>query len=160
MNKNSYVRGNTVLAPTYQPDKNKEYEKLKKAKNQSISAKKEREASSKVKALLSIACIFALGILVVWRYSVIYGMQQNLNKTKSDIVEIGRDNENLKVELVKFCSMAYVEDYAVNKLKMVRPEKETISHINLDKQNFAYNVKVNDKSNKNNLWSKILNLIF
>lgn len=160
MNKNNLVNGNTVLAPQYQPDWDDEYKKLKEAKTRNLLNKRDKNIRKKASVLLNIACLFIFGILLVWRYSMIYGMQQNLNKTKNNVIEVSRDNESLKVELVKFSSMAYIEDYAVNKLKMVKPEKGTAVNIDLNKQNFTYNVKDNEKGAKKNLWTKIFNIIF
>lgn len=160
MNKHNYVNGNTVFAPQYEPDFDDEYKKLKEAKKRNRAIHREKSISNKASVLLNIVCIFIFGILLVWRYSMIYSMQQNLNKVKSDIQEVSRNNEGLKVELVKFSSMGYVEEYAENQLKMVKPDKSTETSINLDKQNFTINVKESEKDVKKNLWVKILNIIF
>lgn len=160
MNKSNYVNGNTVLAPQYQPDWDNEYKKLKEAKKRNKAIHREKNIKKKASVLLNIVGMFIFGTLLVWRYSMIYGMQQNLNQIKSNIQEVSRDNESLKIELIKFNSMGYIEDYAENTLKMVKPAKDTAVSINLDKQNFTIDVKENEKSVKKNLWAKILSIIF
>lgn len=160
VNKNDYISGNTVLAPQFDPSE-EEYEKLKRARKLSKQAEKERKLKDRVKVLLSIAFIFAIGILLIWRYSCIYSMQQNLNNIKNSITDVTRENENLNVELVTNSSMQYVENYAVSKLKMVNQDKNAAVNINLNKQNFKMsNINKNEENSSKNLWARIVELLF
>jgi cell division protein FtsL len=161
VNKNDYIRGNTVLAPQFDPSVEEEYEKLKKARALSKQDEKEKKLKGRMKILLNIACLFAIGIILIWRYSSIYSMQQNLNSIKSSITDVTRENENLNVELVTNSSMQYVENYAVSKLNMVSQDKNAAVSMNLNKQNFKMsNIKENEENSSKNLWARIVELLF
>ena len=60
-------------------------------------------------------------------------MQTDLNSAENNVDNISRQNENLTVELVKYNNLKYIEDDAVNKLKMVVPNKQNAVYIDLDK---------------------------
>nr|WP_243429051.1 cell division protein FtsL [Clostridium pascui] len=58
-------------------------------------------------------------------------MQRELNAIGLEINTINKENENLRVELVKFNNLQYIEDVATKKLNMVSPTKSNIMYCNL-----------------------------
>lgn len=162
VNEDSYIQGNTVLQPEYIPY---EDERVLKEEIKRERLKKRRKAKQrlkrKVKIIRNISLCFIVGLIFVGRYGVIYNMQMELNSTKTNINEINRENENLKVELVKYNNLQHIEDTAVNKLQMIRPDKSAAVYTNLDKENIKITEKkVQDKIEKEDLWSKLRKVLF
>lgn len=125
---NGYVNGSTALAPEREISQNDSY---KKSRNKKRLNKGRKVSKEKLKVLRNIGFVFIIGVILVVRYSMIYGMQRELNATGSEINNINKENENLKVELVKFNNLKYIEDMATKKLNMVSPTKSNIMYCNL-----------------------------
>ncbi|AZV55994.1 hypothetical protein DMR38_04915 [Clostridium sp. AWRP] len=148
MNKDSMVNGNTVLQPEYKPYKETEEKKIKtKAPNRALKVKK------KLRVIRNICVIFIVGVILVYRYCAIYNSQTELNSIENDISEINKQNENLRVELVKYNNLGYIEDNAINKLQMKVPDKGNAVYINLDKKI----IKVEENSDESEMHKGILN---
>lgn len=132
------VRGNTVLAPK-RP--HREVEKKQVKKNNS------KKVKSKFIIIRNIVMAFIIGIVLVGRYCAIYNMQKQLNTTKTNITELNKQNDNLKVELVKYNNIQYIEETAVSKLKMVAPDKNkaVFCNISQDKINTVSKTVTSDK---------------
>lgn len=159
MNKANYINGNTVLAPSYdpiEPSKKQEYEKLRKAKAENLNKKRKRSVNSKAITLRNIALIFIVGVTLIFRYATIYNVQKNLSNIKNETISLNKENENLKVELVKATNLASIEKIATEKLNMVRAEKTQVVYADLTSQNI---VKVTS-SNKNNTQMSLLQKIY
>lgn len=161
VNEESFIQGNTVLQPEYKPYRdNGSYEEDKKRKLNKKRKVKTR-LKNKVKVIRNIALTFIVGLVLVGRYCVIYNMQMELNSLKSNINEINRENENLKVELVKYNNLQYIEDIATNKLKMLPPDKGAAVYTDLDKENIKIiEKKEKDKVEKQNIWNKLTKILF
>lgn len=162
MDKQSRINGNTVLAPEYVPSrrhKNEEDEKLKRERKQKLINERNIKVKKKTRTLKNIGIVFVLGVTLIGRYCAIYNMQKNLSEVKTQISTLNKENENLRVELVKFNNMVYIEDIAVNKLHMVRPEKSLAIHLNLSKDNFEDTLSENDIKHES-LLQKIKNILF
>jgi len=80
---------------------------------------------------------------LIGRYGKIYSLQKQLNTVNQNVNSISRENENLKVELVRFSNIQYIEDVATKKLKMVRPTKQSMIYCDMNKEIFKY-----DNNNK------------
>jgi cell division protein FtsL len=123
------IDGNTVLAPNYVPYRESERErqvKRNKAKNKNFN--------KKVVVMRNIMIAFIVGITLVGRYCIIYNLQSELNTTKQNIVALNKENENLKVELVKYNNIQYIEDAAINKLGMVTPDRNDAIYADISKE--------------------------
>lgn len=144
------VRGNTVLAPKSTPYRKKE-----------IKQKQNNNKVNKFGILRNIVIAFAIGLILIGRYSNIYNMQKQLNTTKSNITELNKQNDNLKVELVKYNNLQYIEEVAVNKLKMVPPIKDNAVYCNTDKERVitASKAVASDKG-PGNIVAKVIKSIF
>ncbi|WP_446899314.1 hypothetical protein ACSVC9_05360 [Clostridium sp. LBM24168] len=149
MNENKMINGNNAINPEYESHESVVQRKKTKTKN------KKRSTSNKLKVMRNIAIIFAVGIVLIARYSIIYNMQKELSFAQSRVNELNRENENLKVDLVKYNNLQYIEDNAVKKLHMGEPEKSIAVYADLDKP--IVKEKASDKSNKK--FSSILNII-
>ncbi|MEY8762325.1 MULTISPECIES: cell division protein FtsL [Clostridium] len=128
MNEENMMNGNAALQPQYKPYK-KHDKRIHKNKNEN----KQKKIKKKLRVLLNICVFFVIGLILIYRYSIIYNMQTDLNSAENNVDNISRQNENLTVELVKYNNLKYIEDDAVNKLKMVVPNKQNAVYIDLDK---------------------------
>jgi len=123
------IDGNTVLAPNYVPYRESEHERQVK-RNKAIN----KNINKKVVVMRNIMIAFIVGITLVGRYCIIYNLQSELNTTKQNIVALNKENENLKVELVKYNNIQYIEDAAINKLGMVTPDRNDAIYADISKE--------------------------
>lgn len=162
VNEESFIQGNTVLKPEYRPYRDNESHKEKnKKKKLKKNRKNKTRLNNKVKVIRNIILTFIVGLVLVGRYCAIYNMQMELNLTKNNINEINRENENLKVELVKYNNLQYIEDIATNKLQMLPPDKGAAVYTDLGKENIKITEKKEqDKVEKQNIWNKLAKVLF
>lgn len=139
--KGNYIKGNTALAPEIQH--NEENNKESKAGKQKVIKERNLRIKNKLKVLRNISLIFIIGVTLIGRYGKIYSLQKQLNTVNQNVNSISRENENLKVELVRFSNIQYIEDVATKKLKMVRPTKQSMIYCDMNKEIFKY-----DNNNK------------
>lgn len=161
VNENSVIRGNTVLKPEYDPYKDKQAERDKERKRK-IKQNKQRNKrmKSKVKIMRNIALTFIIGMTLVARYCIIYDMQRELNSIKSSISYTNRENENLKVELVKYNNLQFIEETATNKLQMTKPDKGLAVYTNLSKEVIQSREKKKEIEEQKNIWNKLRKVLF
>ena len=147
----NYTRGNHALKPKRKistPKKTKELEKLKKLKKDKRNKLKDKKEDSKKSISLIIATIFILGIIIIWRDTSVFSLQNKLTQLNKDIKSMVVDNEALKVDLLKTSSIETVKNTAESKLKMVTPSKDEVIRIE-EKQNIAMpKEKGNETKNK------------
>lgn len=157
----SYIRGNTVLAPGHtNAQEEHTYEQYKKEKNKIIKKNKQKRVTSKAKILRNILVTFIVGVTLVARYCMLYNMQKELSAVKSSIVSLNKENENLKVELVKYSSLQIVEETAFKKLAMVLPDKNDAIYTNLSKDNIGDNNAKSNVKKQATFTDKIKKLLF
>jgi cell division protein FtsL len=129
LNEKYVINGNTVLAPNYMPYRESE-QKGQVRKNRSTK----KNINNKIIVMRNIMIAFIVGITLVGRYCIIYNLQSELNTTKQNISALSKENENLKVELVKYNNIQYIEDVAVNKLGMVTPDRNDAIYADVSKE--------------------------
>jgi cell division protein FtsL len=130
-NETNLINGSTVLAPqrTALPkEKVRINEEVKKRQRQ--QQQKERV----YKALKFAGCLgaaFTVSFTIIFRYSTIYSNQKDLSKVQSEIYNLSQNNESLKVGLLKFNNISYIEEIATKELKMVKPIAGNAVHCDL-----------------------------
>jgi cell division protein FtsL len=129
LNEKYVINGNTVLAPNYMPYRESE-QKGQVRKNRS----NKKNINKKIIVMRNIMIAFIVGITLVGRYCIIYNLQSELNTTKQNISALSKENENLKVELVKYNNIQYIEDVAVKKLGMVTPDRNDAIYADVSKE--------------------------
>ncbi|WP_096635526.1 cell division protein FtsL [Clostridium cochlearium] len=143
--KNYYVDGSTVMAHEVHIE-----EKSQKKKEKKVFRKKIPNNSRKKLSIIGkILTVFIVGTIIIGRYSKIYNMQKQLNNINNSIVKLNKENENLKVELLKLNNIKSVEDIAIGKLKMSVPTKENMIYCDMSKEIFKLNKNANEEKNKN-----------
>jgi len=162
--KENYFNGNTVLVPEYipsSPQKREQLEELERARRQNIEKKRNRRIQYKFNVIQSVGIIFIIGITLIYRYSVIYNMQKNINMVNTEISQVSKQNEDLKIQLIKVSSIQQVEQVATEKLHMITPDKNHVIYSDLSKNNFAQEAtKDNNIVVKENIFNKLINMLF
>jgi len=144
-NRQSYISGNTVVSPEYNPSKkynDEKYKKLQKAKKEAQSKMRKQQTKQKLVVIRMISFVFVIGIILLLRYVAIYKMQANLLSYKTEISNYKAQNESLRLILAKNGNIKAVEETAINNLHMVRPSASQVMMVDLSKENFN-KVKVN-----------------
>jgi cell division protein FtsL len=160
VNEDNIISGNTVLQPEYVPYEEKDWEKeelKRRAKNKKL---KQKRLKGKIKIIRNITLAFAVGVTLVGRYCIIYNMQRQLNSVNTNINELNKDNESLKVDLVRYSNIQYIEDTAINNLHMLPPDKGAAVHKDLDKEIIKTADKKSEEQMSKNLWNKVTKMLF
>lgn len=134
-----YIRGNTVLNPKRKYNEiDKRIEKEKQERRQRELQRKEKAAKkATVKNILQVSCIaLILGVSTIARDGKVYKMQNDLSKVKSEIKTVTAEGEALRVNLLRYSSLADIKDIA-NKSGMKMPGKDDSVEIDLSKNFFA-----------------------
>lgn len=163
MDDKNLVNGNTALAPKrkpYYPNRDEEYEKLKKEKEERRKAQILKRANKKAKVIKGIGIAFLTGIILICRYSAVYNLQRELTNVKTETHNLVMENENLKVEIIKASDMQKVEEIAKTKLHMVTPDKNNVIYTKAAKNYFAKDAEENKQNTKEDLIVKIKKMLF
>jgi len=161
MSKDNVIRGNTVLAPQYEPTnpEKKQQEDLRKARAIN-KANREKRVKSKMKIMINIGVAFIIGLVLIYRYVVMYNIRQDLSNIKSQVAAVNKENDNLKVILVSASSINEVEKTATEKLHMVRANRNQVVYADLTKDNFKNTSNKNNEDTEVGFIQKIINKLF
>lgn len=157
--KEFYVNGSNALEVEreYEEQKNKRQEHQEEQEKR----KKLRELHNKRKkqVVKCIVCIFAVGMVVIGRYSIIYKNEMAIRNVKSSISELTNENDALKVEISKYQGINQIDETARGQLNMVSPNKVDVLYCNFGDKYFQSNEEKQD-DNKGQLLSKIKDILF
>ncbi len=160
-NKENYFNGNTVVIPEYDPSReyrDEKYRKLEKAKKEAQTKQRQEKTRNKIAVLRVIAFMFIVGIFLIYRYVTIFKMEDNLTRTKSQVINLRAKNESLRVTLAQNSNMNVIQTVAVSNLSMVKPNAVDVLKVDLNKNNFKP-VKENNNTSSN-LIDKIKKILF
>lgn len=161
-NKEGYISGNTVLEPDYKPSRkvnDEKYKKLEKSRKEAQEKVRQQKLKEKLAVLRSIVIVFVLALLVVGRYAKIYSMQNSLTRTRTQINNLKAENESLKLVLLKESNLKSIEDTAVNKLHMVRPDSSKVMKADLNKVNY-FAAQSNENNEHLSLLDRLKKILF
>lgn len=144
MNKNNIVDGSTALVPKRE-EINYEEERRKQQKKEIelLNKRKGKSLKNKLKVMLSIGIVFCMGMILVIRFAYICNLRQQVTNIQNQISTISNENENLKVTLLKYDNIKYIEKVATEKLNMERPNLGNAFYCDLGTKYFKENTKVN-----------------
>lgn len=147
-NKNYEINGNAALLPkrkTFNEDE--KVKELKRLKKEHLKNKKQVQNKIKAKVMLGITCIFVVGFILLFRYSMMYDMQKQLINMQTETSTLNKQNDALRFQLAKYNNINFVQQKSAD-LHMVEPTKGTAVYVNLNKQNIVSdsNVQNNSKS--------------
>ncbi|XOQ58644.1 MAG: Cell division protein FtsL [Clostridium sp.] len=126
MNSNKIVNGNNAMEAEYETNR------ASKKKKKVVKRNRKKYVKHKIKTMRNIALVFIVGVTLITRYCIIYNMQMEYNSIQNRINKIKRENENLKIDLMKYNNIEYIEDKAINKLNMVQTKKSSAVYVNLN----------------------------
>ena len=150
--------GNTVLAPD-ESFRERKHEELEKSRKQANNVKKLKEIKRKKSVLTNILLGFVIGMVIIFRYCMIYNYQEVNSKAIAQIEILNKENEAYAVELIKFKNINYIEKTATTQLHMFKPRISDIEHLNLSKNNLGTNEDSQVKISSDVL-NKIKSIIF
>lgn len=155
------IHGNTVLQPEEVPDYSKSEEKNRQEERLKREKLRQRRIKNKAKTLRNIILVFVIGLLLVGRYCIIYNMQTQSNSIDRDMSKLNSENEQLKVNLVQYNNIQYIESTAINKLHMVFPNKTSVVYTNLDKKNIETTPqKESEETKGQSIWNKLVKILY
>lgn len=150
--------GNTVLSPD-ESFRKRRYDDLEKSRKQAEQAKIQKDIKYKQSVLKNILLVFVIGVTIITRYCMIYSYQDVASKAKAQLEIVDKENSGYKVQLIKFRNINYIEEIALGRLNMVKPQISDIEYMNLSKNNLG--VKSELQVKKSNIFlEKIKNIIF
>ncbi|GAA0115888.1 septum formation initiator family protein [Clostridium senegalense] len=154
------VNGSNALKTTVAVER----KKVEKQKRTGVKVDKQKIIRKRLGFIRNVACSFVVGVFILSRYSTIYNTQIQINDKKDEISKLKADNESIKVQLIKFNNLAYIEDVAVNKLDMKKPEASKALYMDLESKevspkNDNANKDLSDSSTKK-IFEKLKKLLF
>lgn len=156
-NPNYYVNGNTVLKPDFD-DFKEEHSRKKRIQDQKVRDKK---LKFKLSLVRNIAISFIIGLLIIFRYGLIYNMQGNINTLNTNIKSVVAENDSLTIKLATKSNLKTLEDVTTSKLGMVKENSSQVIYSDLNKNNFSIsNMIITGKNSKGTLIDKIMRLLF
>lgn len=156
-NESNSIHGNTVLAPktTALP---KEKVKIKK-KVKSNSEENRQRLLKAMKFAGTLGSTFVIAFTILFRYSSIYSTQKELIQVSNEISNLAEENEGLKVQLLKYNNISYIEEVATKQLKMVTPVAGSATYCNLNSIELPHEEK-NTESASSKFLDKLKSFLF
>ncbi|KYH35650.1 cell division protein FtsL [Clostridium tepidiprofundi DSM 19306] len=155
-----YVNGNTALQVEREYTRKKENEKrLNRDELNRKNELREEQNRKRLIVLKSIMCVFIVGMIVVSRYSIIYGNEKKIRDIKKQIVELRSENDKMKIEILKFQDINKIDEIARKKLHMVEPSRVNVVYCNFDKEYFK-SPDLTKVSKSKSLLSKLKEILF
>ncbi|MCX8130125.1 MAG: cell division protein FtsL [Clostridia bacterium] len=107
--------------------------------NNVLRQKKQQRSSNKVKVkmILNILFVFALGAIIALRYAMITEISYNIDKKTKEYNKIVNENSRLKVAIEENMNISKIKDIAEGKLGMQKPDKYQIVYVNVPRNDFS-----------------------
>lgn len=107
--------------------------------NTVLKAKQKRRSYHvvKAKAVLAVMIVFALGATTMYRYAIITQLNYDISKSNKGYNELKKENTRLRVEIDKGMDLQKIQETAVNRLGMQKPDKYQTVHINVPKSDYT-----------------------
>lgn len=127
--KNGYVYGTAAEKLDYDVyEHNKVLKEKKKYKSNRLI---------KVKMIAGILLIFALGLIVMYRYALIADINFRISIKERQYNELRNENSRLKVAVENKTNLTRIMQVAQNDLGMQKPDKYQIVYIEVPKTNYT-----------------------
>ncbi len=107
----------------------KQEEKFKLIKNKNINIK-----SNKATLVLTTLAIFAMLMIVTYRYNLISEKNLKVQQLKDDLETAKSELATTQIAVEKVMDVNYVEAYAKQQLGMQKPEKSQLIYINMENE--------------------------
>lgn len=128
-------------------------EKFKLIKN----TNKNNIVQNKATLVLSTLIIFAMFMVITYRYNVISEKNLGVQQLKEDLVVAKAELATSEIALEQVMDVNYVESYAKQQLGMQKPEKSQLIYVNMDSEDTVS--KVTEKNVFSELAQKVKSMI-
>ena len=124
VSKYTYNYGNTAveLKPEVKREEKPQIKKQRRPKN---------NLKLKVKMMSIIVIVGVFSFLTLLRFASIVNLQSEIRNVKKEIVEIQKENENIRVQIAKQNNLKKIEELAVSQYKMVEPKLDSILYVDV-----------------------------
>lgn len=160
-NRKTAVNGSSALATSARPLPNERVQNPKIDKGDREAKRQARKVKFKKHISFNLTVLAAgiIGGVIVARYSSIYANQKEIIALQESIYEMKEESEALSVKLLQYDNIAYIEEVAINKLNMVKPDSGEVVYCDLDIVT-PIDEKGKDSEEGGNFFSKIKELLF
>lgn len=83
----------------------------------------------KVKSLAVVFAVFAVGLIICYRHVVIYSQGVTLQDKSAELKHLQDQNIQTTLEIERSTDLKKIEEYAINELGMVKPQRHQIIYI-------------------------------
>jgi len=131
------------------------------SENKVLKAKKKQKSYlvHKMKAVLCLMMVFALGTLVMYRYALVTKTSYDINKQTKAYNDLVKENDRLKIKIEQSMDLQRIKDVAENKLGMQKPEKYQINYVAVNKSDVTkISEEYSEKAGNNTFFKKIIGL--
>lgn len=125
-------------------------EKFKLIKN---TNKNSISKTNKATLVMATLIIFAMFMVITYRYNLISEKNLEVQKLKEDLVAAKSELATSAIALEQVMDVNYVESYAKQQLGMQKPEKSQLIYVNMDSEDTVSKVEAN------NMFSELTNKI-
>lgn len=84
------------------------------------------------KYAVMIACVFAVALVIVSSYMQLASINLENAKMRQEIAKLQDEEHALNAKKEQMYNLSYVEDYAENKLGMVKLDKSQVNYVEMD----------------------------
>ena len=84
------------------------------------------------KYAVMIACVFAVALVIVSSYMQLASINLENSKMRQEIAKLQDEEHALNAKKEQMYNLSYVEDYAENKLGMVKLDKSQVNYVEMD----------------------------
>ena len=146
------------LEPIYEPTKRKKQNNKKVEKVES-KVNTKNKLNGKAKTVLSIAIGFAILFAICYQNSLITETFNKKERLKSELATIGKENEQLKVNIEKTLNLNNVEQMAKERLGMQKLSTNQKVYISLPKKDYVESSKETPTFEEDkNIFEKLIEL--
>lgn len=96
------------------------------------SARAKQQAVPYGKYAAMIVCVFAVALVIVSGYMQLASVNLQNAKMRQEIAKLQDEEHALNAKKEQMYNLAYVEDYAENKLGMVKLDKTQVNYVEMD----------------------------
>jgi len=120
-------------------------EKFKLIKN---TSKNSISKTNKATLVLSTLIIFAMFMVITYRYNVISEKNLQIQQLKEDLVVAKSELATSEIALEQVMDVNYVESYAKQQLGMQKPEKSQLIYVNMESTDTVNKVSASNMFNE------------
>ena len=96
------------------------------------SARVKHQAVPYGKYAVMLACVFAVALVIVSSYMQLASINLQNAKMRQEIARLQDEENALNAKKEQIYNLSYVEDYAENKLGMVKLDKSQVNYVEMD----------------------------